>query len=67
MTTTKSAKLPARLFSAFNWVDIAGELPLLASLKGDELNAYCEAAAENAADHGEEISSAEIYAVGLYL
>jgi len=44
--------LPQRLYPAYEWTKAAGELEMLAGLKGSYLFAYCEASNKNAIEHG---------------
>ena len=61
-------KIPARLFAAYNWLNLAGEIPTLQSLSGDDLLAYCLDAATNANAHGEtDVSESDVFALRIHL
>jgi hypothetical protein len=65
MTT---AKIPARLYAAYNWIDLLGEIPTLQSLSGDDLLAYCLDAASNAHAHGEpDVTESDVFALRVHL
>jgi hypothetical protein len=64
----RPAKLPARLFAVYNWLDLAGEIPTLQSLSGDDLLAYCLDAASNAHAHGEtDVTESDVFALRVHL
>ena len=61
-------KIPARLFAAYNWLNLAGEIPTLQSLSGDDLLAYCLDVASNANAHGEtDVSESDVFALRIHL
>jgi len=50
-TNTTTRRLPLNLAAAFAWTQAAGELDVLATLAGDELDAHAADSAANALEH----------------
>jgi hypothetical protein len=68
--------LPARLFPAYDWTAVAGELDVLAQAtrqaqSGESvtyLDDYCRESADNAREHGEtDVTESDLQALGTYL
>jgi len=58
---SKKVELPLNLFSAYNWVDAAGEIHILSSMNEDSAKQYCKDASENAHSHNIDITENDIY------